>query len=117
MLVFCGLHYLAMFNSPFILIANATVSVSDLMHYLQENNLVIVHVGEIEAKKEIKRQQLLRQKALSPAQIVGAEFFSCKNTKTIIDWIISGKIKDGEWYKKQNNHYMILTIAIKRLTQ
>lgn len=84
------------------------------MHYLKENNLVIVHVGEIEAKKEILRQQLLRKKALSPSQIVKAEFFSIKNTKSVHDWILKGKIKETEYYVV-NNRTMVLTSAIKRL--
>ena len=117
MLVCCGVHCLAMLYSPFILSGDAVVSVSDFVHYLKENNLVIVHVGEIEAKNEMKRHQLLKKKAITPAQIVDAEFFSFKNTKTIHDWIASGRIKQTEWFKKENNHVMILTSAVKRLTQ
>jgi len=93
------------------------IDVNEFMNMLKANSLIIVSASEFESSKQIQRRKLMKRKSLSLDEILKAGFFPIKVTKTLIDWTISGKIKDTEWYKEADGkkRIMILTAAIKRL--
>lgn len=93
------------------------IDVNEFMEMLKANSLIIVSASEFEASKQIQRRKLIKRKSLSISEIVKAGFFQIKNSKTLIDWCQSGKIKENEWYQETTGKkkVMILTSAIKRL--
>jgi hypothetical protein len=97
--------------------ADTYINANDFMAMLKANNLLIVSATEFEANAAMKRQRLMRRKAISLKEIVDANFFPIKVTKTLIDWIENGKIKPTEYFKESTgkNRIFILTSTIKRL--
>lgn len=93
------------------------IDANEFLETLRMRGLVIVSVKEFEAAKELERKKLMKRKALSLSEIVKAGFLPLKRTKSVNDWILSGKIKANEWYQEQTGkkRIMVLTAAIKRL--
>lgn len=91
------------------------VNVNEFMQLLRDNNLVIVHQGELEANAEIKRQQLLRKKDLSFSEIVNAKFFPIKDTETLRRWCLNGKFGNDGFHQLKNGQFRILTQALKKV--
>lgn len=93
------------------------IDANEFMETLLAKGLVIVSVKELEASKAIDRNRLMRRKSLSLSEIVRANLLPLKTAKGVNDWIISGKIKEGEWYQEASGYkrVMVLTAAIKRL--
>ena len=93
------------------------IDANEFMETLLAKGLVIVSVKELEASKAIDRNRLMRRKSLSLSEIVRADLLPLKTPKGVNDWIISGKIKEGEWYQEASGYkrVMVLTQAIKRL--
>jgi len=93
------------------------IDANEFMETLLAKGLVIVSAKEFEAGKEIERRKLMRRKSLSLSEIVKAKLLPLSTVKGVNGWILSGKIKDGEWYKEASGYkkVMVLTAAIKRL--
>lgn len=93
------------------------IDANEFMETLLAKGLVIVSVKEFEAGKEIERRKMMRRKSLSLSEIVKAKLLPLKTAKGVNDWILSGKIKEGEWYQEASGYkrVMVLTSAIKRL--
>lgn len=93
------------------------IDANEFIETLLAKGLVIVSAKEFEAGKDIERRKLMRRKSLSLSEIVKAKLLPLETVKGVNDWIISGKIKEGEWYKESGGYkkVMVLTAAIKRL--
>lgn len=93
------------------------IDANDFIETLLAKGLVIVSVKEFEAGKDIERRKLMRRKSLSLTEIVRAKLLPLATVKGVMDWIHSGKIKEGEWYQEASGYkkVMVLTAAIKRL--
>ena len=93
------------------------IDANDFIETLLVKGLVIVSVKEFEAGKELQRNRLMRRKALSLSEIVKAKLLPLATVKGVNGWILSGKIKEGEWYQESSGYkkVMVLTAAIKRL--
>jgi hypothetical protein len=93
------------------------INASEFIETLKQQGLVIVSAKEFQANNEIERNRLMRRKSLALSEIVNANLLPLKTVKGVNDWIISGKIKEGEWYQETSGYkrVMVLTQAIKRL--
>lgn len=93
------------------------IDANEFIETLLAKGLVIVSAKELEAGKEIERRKLMRRKSLSLSEIVKAKLLPLSTAKGVNGWIVSGKIKDGEWYQESSGYkkVMVLTSAIKRL--
>ncbi|MCG9792511.1 hypothetical protein [Flavobacterium algicola] len=93
------------------------INATEFLETLKDRGLVIVSAKDFEASKEIQRKRLMKRKSLSLVEIVGCSLLPLTSKKGVNDWILSGKIKEDEWYQEQTGRkrVMILTKAIKRL--
>lgn len=98
--------------------ANPTyIDANEFIETLKAQGLVIVSVREYEATKDMQRKRLMRKKSLSLKEIADNHLLPVKSKKTVNDWILSGKIKPGEWYQEESGQkrIMVSTSAIRRL--
>lgn len=93
------------------------IDANDFIETLKAQGLVIVSAKEFEANKDIERNRLMRRKSLSLSEIVKAKLLPLQTVKGVRGWILSGKIKENEYYQEASGYkrVMVLTSAIKRL--
>ena len=93
------------------------INVNDFLEALKERGLVIVSAVEFEMGKAMKRQKLLKRKALTVKEIADNDFLPLKSKKGVMSWISSGKIKKEAviYGGDANGTIRVLTSEILRL--
>lgn len=93
------------------------ISAFEFMEMLKAEGLVIVSLSDLQISTSQLQSKLMKRKSISLTDIINSKLLPLKSSKGIIDWIKSGKIKEGEWYQESSGkkRIMIMTLAIKRL--
>lgn len=95
-----------------------TAVARELSENLRERGLVIVHksVAQYGFFFMQRREQLLKQKAVTPSLIVKYQLLNqVQSIGTIKNMVKDGRITKNEWFKDNKNVLHITTAAINRL--
>lgn len=104
---------------------NGTVSIPELMDYLKQNELVIVHrsdyervTGIADRKLEMMQEKALRKDALTLKEIIDLKLLPYTSKQGIRNLLKTGKLKSYELYTDpKSNKQKINTAAIKRIRE
>jgi len=106
---------------------NGVVRISDLMNYLKENELLVVHRKDVEvelriadAKLKQTQQKYLKKDAVKIGDVIKYQLTHWSRTSGPINAYKSPTntmIKPGEMYKNSAGIWMLTTSAIKRIRE